>query len=133
MITTTFVIATVTYSVFNFVFALLWNLGLFKKQYAEMTGTTARENPIIPLGLAAIVVQAIALSVLFSLYYKGENPVSEGFILGLLFGSYSTVYGAFVVPAKFNIVPIWKYATLELVYGILHFGIAGIMLAYIFA
>lgn len=131
--TTTFVIATVAYIVFNFVFALVWNLGLFKKQYAEMTGSTAREKPIIPLGLVAIIVQALALSVLFSLFYKGVNLVGEGLMLGLLLGSYSTVYGAFVVPAKFNITPIWKYATLELLYGILHFGIAGIMLAYIFS
>ena len=133
MMTTTFIIATVAYIVFNFVFALVWNLGLFKKQYAEMTGSTGREKPIIPLGLVAIIVQALALSTVFALFYQGTNPIGEGLMLGLLVGSYSAVYGAFVVPAKFKIEPIWKYATLELVYGILHFGIAGIMLAYIFA
>lgn len=133
MITTTFIIATVAYIVFNFVFALVWNLGLFKKQYAEMAGTTAREKPIIPLGLVAIIVQALALSVLFSSFYQGTNPIGEGLMLGLLIGSYSIVYGAFVVPAKFKIVPVWKYAMFEVAYGVLHFGIAGVILAYIFA
>ena len=133
MITSTVIIATIAYIVFNFVYALVWNLGLSKKRYAEVTGTTARENPIIPLGLVAIIVHALALSALFSLFYKGTNPIGEGLMLGLLIVSYSIVYAAFVVPAKFNIAPIWKYATLELIYGVLHFGIAGIMLAYIFA
>ena len=112
---------------------MLWNMVIFKKQYAELTGATAREKPIIPLGLLAIIVQALALSILFSLFYTGINPISQGLMLGLLVGSYSIVYGAFVVPAKFNISPVSKYAILELVYGVLHFGIAGIILAYIFA
>lgn len=133
MITTTFIIATVAYIIFNFVFAMVWNLGIFKNQYKILTGSTAREKPVIPLGLLAIIVQAIALSIVFSMFYTGANPINEGLLLGLLIGSYSIVYGAFVVPAKFNISPVWKYTVLELVYGMLHFGIAGIIVAYIFS
>jgi len=133
MITSTFIIATLAYIVFNFAFAFAWNLGIFKKQYKTLTGSTAREKPIIPLGFLAIVVQSIALSVMFSLFSTGTNPVGEGLLFGFLLGSFSTVYGAFVVPAKFKIEPVWKYATLELIYGILHFGTAGIIVAYIFS
>lgn len=133
MFTTTFIIATLAYVVFNFAFAFVWNLGIFKQQYAALTGATAREKPIIPLGLVAIIVQAVALSVMFLLFSTGTNPIGEGILFGFLLGSFSTVYGAFVVPAKFNIEPVWKYATLELAYGVLHYGIAGIIVAYIFA
>ncbi|KKW45972.1 hypothetical protein A3C21_03170 [Candidatus Kaiserbacteria bacterium RIFCSPHIGHO2_02_FULL_59_21] len=133
MITTTFIIATVAYIVFNFAFAFVWNLGIFKKQYETLTGETAREKPIIPLGFLAIVIQALALSTLFALFYSGTNPITGGLFFGLLLGSYSIVYGAFVVPAKFNIEPVWQYAVLELAYGVLHFSIAGIIVAYVFS
>lgn len=133
MITTTFIIAVFVYIIFNFAFAMVWNMVIFKKLYAKLTTGISRENPIIPLGLLAIFVQAIALAILFSLFATGKNPIAEGLMLGLLIGSYSIVYGAFVVPAKFKIKPVSQYAILELVYGILHFGIAGIIIALIFA
>src|SRR3989338_1234854 len=81
MITTTFIIATVAYIVFNFAFAFVWNLGIFKKQYETLTGETAREKPIIPLGFLAIVIQALALSTLFALFYSGTNPITGGLFL----------------------------------------------------
>lgn len=133
MITKTFLVGVGAYIMFNFAFAMIWNMVVFKKMYDRLTEGIAREKPIIPLGLLAIIVQAIALAILFSLFFNGENPISEGLMFGLLIGSYSIVYGAFVVPAKFTIKPISQYAILELVYGILHFGIAGIIMALIFA
>ena len=131
MTTTKFIIAVIAYIVFNFAFAMVWNMVIFKKLYAKLTTGISRENPIIPLGLFAILVQAVALATLFSLFSKGTNPITEGLMLGLLIGSYSIVYGAFVVPAKFKIKPVSQYAILELVYGIIHFGTAGIIVAYI--
>jgi hypothetical protein len=126
-----FIMAVVAYIIFNFAFAMIWNMVIFKKLYARLTSGISRENPIIPLGLLAIVVQAIALATLFSLFSTGSNPLTKGLMLGLLIGSYSIVYGAFVVPAKFKIKPVSQYAILELVYGILHFSVAGIIVAYI--
>jgi len=133
MITTKFIIAVFVYIIFNFAFAMVWNMVIFKKLYAKLTAGISRENPIIPLGLLAIVVQAIALSILFSLFFTGTNPIAEGLMLGLLIGSYSIVYGAFVVPAKFKIRYFSQYAILELIYGVLHFSTAGIIIASIFA
>jgi hypothetical protein len=131
MTNTQFIIAVFAYIIFNFAFAMVWNMVIFKKLYAKLTAGISRENPIIPLGLLAIVVQAIALATLFSLFSTGSNPIAEGLKLGLLIGSYSIIYGAFVVPAKFKIKPVSHYAILELVYGVLHFSIAGIIVAYI--
>ncbi|MBX4196684.1 hypothetical protein KW805_03785 [Candidatus Pacearchaeota archaeon] len=131
MTTLTFIIAVIAYIMFNFTFAMVWNMVLFKKLYARLTAGISRENPIIPLGLLAIVIQGLALATLFSLFSSGTNLIVEGPMLGLLIGSYSIVYGAFVVPAKFKIKPVSQYAILELVYGFLHFSIAGIIVAYI--
>lgn len=66
------------------------------------------------------------------MYYKGGNPLTEGLILGLLVGIFSIGYASLVVPAKFSIDPIWKYIVLEFGFGLIHFGIAGIILGFIF-
>ena len=131
MTATQFIIAVIAYIIFNFAFAMVWNMVVFKKLYAKLTSGISRENPIIPLGLLAILIQAVSLVTLFSLFSTGTNQITEGLMLGLLIGSYSIVYGAFVVPAKFKIKPVSQYAVLELVYGVLHFGIVGIIVAYI--
>ena len=133
MMTSTFFLAIGAYIVFNFAFAMIWNMVIFKKLYDKLTEGISREKPIIPLGLLAIIVQGVALAILFSMFFTGTNPILEGLMFGLLIGSYSIAYGAFVVPAKFIIKPVSQYAILELVYGVLHFGIAGIIMALIFA
>ena len=84
------------------------------------------------LGLISVLIEGFALSLLFSMYYKGGNPLTEGLLLGLLVGVFSIGYAGLVVPAKFAIEPIWKYSALELGFGIIHFSIAGIILGYIF-
>lgn len=133
MLTSNFFLAVSAYILFNFAFAMLWNMVIFKKVYDKLTRGIAREKPIIPLGLLAIIVQGLSLAILFVLFFDGNNPVGTGLMFGLLIGSYSIAYGAFVVPAKFTVKPIRQYALLELIYGVLHFGIAGIIMALIFA
>ena len=71
MITSTFIIAAVAYIVFSLAFGLIWNEVVFKKQFRAMTLSISREKLIIPLGLLAILIQAIAISILFSLFAKG--------------------------------------------------------------
>ncbi len=133
MITSTFIIAAVAYIVFSLAFGLIWNEVVFKKQFRAMTLSISREKPIIPLGLLAISIQAIAISILFSLFAKGVNPITEGLLFGLLLGSYSIVDDSLVTPARFLVSPVWTFVILQLSYGIIKFGLAGIIVAYIFA
>ncbi len=125
------ILAILAYIVFNFLFAIIWNLGIFKKSYKKLTRGIARHDPIFSLGILAILIQGVALVILFTLFSKGTHPILEGITLSLLVGSYSIVYGAFVVPAKFMIKPVSHYAVLELIYGIIHFAVAGIIIALI--
>ena len=41
-------------------------------------------------------------------------------------------YAALVVPAKFVIAPVWQYVSLELLFGVIHYGLAGLGLAVFF-
>ncbi len=131
MITSTFIIAIVAYVIFNFAFTAPWNLFVFKKQYEEMTGTIQRANPIMPLGILAMVIEAIAMTVIFSFFYT--EGIWLAIQLSLLVGLFSFLYGALVVPAKFKIEPVGKYVTLEIAHGLVQFVGIGLIFAFIFA
>ena len=131
MITSTFIIAIVVYFVFNFAFTAPWNLFVFKKQYDEMTGAVQREHPIMPLGMLAMLIEATAMAVIFSMFYTGG--ILQALELSLLIGLFSFLYGALVVPVKFKIEPVRKEVALELAHGITQFVGIGLIFAFIFS
>jgi hypothetical protein len=120
------------YVVFTFILAYSWNMLLFRESYLSLASSSLRSAPIMQLGLVSVLIEGVVLSLLFSMYYKGGDPLTEGVLLGLLVGTFSIGYAGLVVPAKFVIEPIWKYSILELGFGIIHFGLAGVFLGYIF-
>jgi hypothetical protein len=126
------IIGLVAYVILTFVIAYSWNMVLFRENYLALASSSLRSAPIIQLGLITILLEGLALSIIFSIYYKGGNPLTEGLLLGLLVGIFSVAYAGLTVPAKFVIDPIWKYTILELSFGIIHFGLAGIILGFIF-
>ena len=126
-------IAVPLYVVLTMIMGYTWNMVLFNDLYLSIGGEGKRAEPVMILGVSSMLLEAFALSILFLQYFKGQNFLLEGLCLGLLVGAFSICYAAFVVPAKFAIDPVWKYICLEVVFGILHFCIAGILFGYIFS
>ena len=114
------ILAAATYIVLTFGFALSWNLGIFKSRYHAMAGEVLRDEPVIPLGLAAIVGNTFVILTLFSLLYPaGEVVILRGVFLSLLATLPSITYGAFVLPAKIRTAKTSDYVLLELAYGVI--------------
>jgi len=82
--------------------------------------------------MSAMLAEGVALSALFYMFYINERSLRKGMLLGLLAGVFSMTYASLVVPAKFTISPIWQYLSLEILFGILHYGVAGLIFALIF-
>jgi hypothetical protein len=118
------------YVVLTFALAFVWNMILFRDNYVSMGSQSVRGEPIMPLGLAAIVIAALVLAFLFSKFFAGS--MRPAVILALAVGAFSITYGAFVVPAKFAIEPIAMYVLLEATFGLLHYAAAGVALAFVF-
>jgi hypothetical protein len=127
------IIAAATYIVLTFAFALFWNLGIFKARYHALAGDVLRAEPIIPLGLAAIVGNTFVILALFSLLYPaGEVVILRGIFLSLLASLPNITYGAFVVPAKISVAKTTDYVMLELAYGVIGVVLTGAALALVF-
>lgn len=120
----------VTYVVLTFALAFVWNMLLFRDTYVALGAHSMRAEPIMPLGLAAILIEAFVLSLLFSKVFDGS--LKQGLFLALAVGAFSITYGALVVPAKFLIDPVPTYVALEASFGLLHYGAAGVALTYLF-
>jgi len=111
---------------------MVWNLFAFKGIYLELAQYAYRPTPIMPLGVIAMLLEALALSWLFSLFYRNEYSLRQGVLLSLLTGVFSMTYAALVVPAKFIITPVWQYVSLELLFAVIHYSVVGLIFAKIF-
>ncbi|OUR76129.1 hypothetical protein A9Q83_15040 [Alphaproteobacteria bacterium 46_93_T64] len=125
-------IACISYIVLTFVIAMTWNMVLFRDIYISLAASSLRPEPIVPLGLLTVVIEAVALSLLFHTFYRSAPSFKNALLLALSVGTFNMTYAAFTVPAKFLISPVWQYASLELAFGIVHYGLAGIAFFFIF-
>jgi len=124
--------AGLAYTILTFAVAYTWNLIIFPDIYAGLTLASHRPGPIIPLGVAAILSQALAITALFHFVYAQRPGLGKAIALSLTVGIMDTAYAAFTVPAKFIIDPIATYVSLELAFGVVHYGLVGLAFFFIF-
>jgi len=129
----TILLAIIAYVVLTFALGFVWNLILFKDLYAGMTGAATRTNPIIQLGLIAILLEAITLSLAFHRFHNPTIGLKSGLGIALGLGLFSMTYASLVVPAKFAIEPVATYSLMEIAFGLIHYTLAGIVLVRLFA
>jgi len=75
----------VTYVVLTFALAFVWNMLLFRDTYVALGTQSMRAEPIMALGLAAILIEAFVLPLLFSKVFDGS--LRQGLFLALAVGA----------------------------------------------
>lgn len=129
----TYTIAVVVYFIIALGFAMLWNMALFKARYAEITGNITRKDPIMALGMLAIMGNAFVMMTLFRLLYPmGEVDIATGLFLALLATLPNATYGALVLPAKFTMADTRAYVRMEAAYGAISIVLHGVAMALVF-
>lgn len=126
-----YVVVLISYMLITFIWAYLFNEIIFKGEFAAMASFT-RAEPIFPLGFAVMIIESVVIYILYSKFYLGIQPFRESFTLIFLVGSFNILVFAMIVPAVFEIYPVWKYAVLRLLYGLVHYTMVGTALALIF-
>lgn len=126
-----FALAALAYLVVTFAIAAGWHLVLFKDLYDQL-GIFTRKEPIIPLGLSSIGMQAVVLSYLYPKYYRGGSTVKEGLVFGLMMGILMASIAVFAEAGKQNVSSLSTWLVFESIYYLLQFGIAGILIAKIY-
>lgn len=125
------ILATVSYVVLSFAIAYPWHLVWFHDLYVEM-GAFTREQPIVALGVLAMVIQGAVIAYFYPLWYRGGNPILAGIRYSLIIGLLIYTVMGFATVAKFNIVPVTTFLAYHTAFQFLQFTITGAALGLIF-
>lgn len=112
------------YLLLTFPIAAIWHLVLFKRVYDEL-GIFTREEPIIPLGILAMTIQAAIMSFAYPYFYDG-SPVRDGLTFGLVMGAFMASSAVIAEVAKMKSTSLGKWLALETAYYAIQFAIVGI-------
>jgi hypothetical protein len=117
------------YLVPTFPIAFVWHLVLFESQYHSLH--IYRGDPIIPFGLASMIIQSVILSWAFPFLFPGQRGsfLRDGLLYGLGAGLLSWSFTTLAVAAKHPMASISDYVLLETAFTILQFLIVGPLIA----
>ena len=117
------------YLVPTFPIAFVWHLVLFEPNYHALQ--IYRADPIIPFGLASMIIQAIIFSWVFPRVFAGSNGsvLKNGLLYGLGADLLSWSFTTMAVAAKHPMASISDYVLLETAFTVLQFLIIGPLIA----
>ena len=124
-----FWLGVAAYLVPSFPVAFVWHLVLFEPNYHALRIYT--ENPIIPFGLASMVIQGIVFSWVFPRIFANHrgSVLKSGLFYGLGLGLLSWSFTTLAVAAKHPMSSISDYVVLETGFTVLQFLIVGPLIA----
>ena len=134
MQTKTFLAGWISYLVVTFALGYVWHLVAFKDLYARLAIFTRLDDPIVPLGFTAMVIQGAVMSYLFPLLSKpNKSVVSNGLRFGLVTGLFIASSAVLAEAAKMKVTSISMWLFVETIYYAIQFALCGIAMAYSYA
>jgi len=132
MFTTQFFGSWFAYIVITFVMGFVWHLVTFKALYAKLAIFSRIDDPIIPLGFTAMLIQGGVLAYLYPLIATSGSPVYEGIKFGLLMGLFIASSAVIAEAAKQRVSSLSTWLVVESVYYAIQFSLSGIAIALIY-
>jgi hypothetical protein len=122
-----FAVSAVVVLAVMFAFAAGWHLVVFKDLYARLAIYT-RAEPIIPLGLISMLLQALIFAYLFPIFAAGKPPILAGLGFGLLMGVLMGSIGALAEAGKQNVTSLSTFLTLESAFYAIQYTVVGLVI-----
>ncbi|MEZ6137549.1 MAG: hypothetical protein R3C53_21895 [Pirellulaceae bacterium] len=120
------------YFVLTMGWAYPWHMVFFHDRYVAW-GAFQRDEPVMLLGIAAILVQGIVIGYLYPYYNHGKgNPMIRGIRFNLIIGLMTYTAMGFATAAKFNIDPIAPFLAFHSVFQFIQFTLTGAALGLIY-
>ena len=122
---------TAAYFVITMTWAYPWHVVWFHELY-QSWGAMTRTHPIMPLGIAAILIQGVVIGYLYPFFFKGGNPIIQGVKFNLIIGLMTYTAMGFATAAKIQIDPVPLFLIYHTVFQLIQFTLTGIALGWIF-
>jgi hypothetical protein len=110
-----------------FAFAAGWHLVVFKSLYDRLAIYT-RAEPIVPLGLLSMLLQALIFAYLFPIFAEGRDPVAAGLAFGLVMGVLMGSIGALAEAGKQNVTSLSTFLALESAFYLVQYAVIGLVI-----
>ncbi len=125
-----FLLGWLAYVVVTFSLGFVWHLVVFKATYQKLAIYSRLDDPIIPLGLGAMLIQGAVLSYLYPLLSQHGGVMVEGLRFGLIMGVFIASSAVIAEAAKQRVTSLPVWLGLEGAYYLCQFSIAGVAIAY---
>ena len=124
-------LATLSYFVLTMLMAYPWHMIWFHDVY-QAIGAVQRPQPIMILGMSAVLIQGLVIAYLYPYFYKGGQPVIQGIKFSWLMGLMVYTVMVFATAAKFNIEPVATFLIYGTAFSFLQFTVTGVALGLIY-
>ncbi|PJZ70841.1 hypothetical protein CH373_06110 [Leptospira perolatii] len=126
----TFWISVIVYLLATFVIAAGWHLFLFRDLYIQLA-IFSRQEPLIPLGLISMSIQAVLVAYLYPKIRGEGHPALEGLRFGIIIGALMASIGVFAEAGKQNVTSLSTWLVLENIYYLLQFSVVGVLIGLV--
>lgn len=114
-----------------FPLAYLWHLSTFKSAYDALE--IFRPEPIIPMGLASMILQGLFFSWAFPLLFADPNWILNGLKFAVVFGLVGWSFMVLPVAAKYRMTSVARFMQLETAFVAIQFLMTGLLLALVYS
>lgn len=90
-----------------------------------------REQPIVPMGLASMVVQGLVFAYLFPIFNRGPSPIRNGLTFSWLVGAFLASYIVLGEAGKYAVPSIPSWLAVELSTAAVQFTLFGVLLGLV--
>ncbi|MDD9911728.1 MAG: hypothetical protein OXR68_02245 [Alphaproteobacteria bacterium] len=119
------------YFVITMTWAYSWHMFWFHDLYISW-GAFTRKEPIIPLGIAAILIQGAVVGYLYPKFYQNGNHLVQGVKFNLIIGLMTYTAMGFATAAKFQINPISEFLAYHTAFQAIQFTLTGLALGFVY-
>jgi Putative prokaryotic signal transducing protein len=123
----TFFTLAAAYVVLTFAIAATWHLAAFKDIY-DALGIFTRKEPIIPLGVASMLIQGAVVAYLFPLLVNADRPIFSGMKIGLVLGVFMGSNAVLAEGGHQEVASLATWIFLEGTYYVVQFVVVGALL-----
>jgi len=100
-----------------------------KTHYAQVT--YMRAEPIVAMGITAMVIQGVIFALLFPAFNRAGNPIRNGVLFALAIGVFLASYIALAEAGKYAVPSIPSWIVVESGTALVQFGVFGVLLGLI--
>jgi hypothetical protein len=120
------------YLVPTFPLGYVWHLKTFKARYERLE--MFRSEVVIPLGLGAMIVQALVFAWLYPRLFDTAPDawVGSAAVFGLIFGTLAWSFTTLPVAAKYRTTSVRGFLALETSFTVVHFAVVSPLIALAF-